>query len=94
VLHGLPVWQVPLGRVHVTRAPNGSGSRPGQQSGDAVFAEKLREDRLRDQGLSVVRWTWADLAHFTPVADRLHRRRFDGLAAGQAPALGSFARSP
>ena len=27
VLHGLPVWQVPLGRVHVTRAPNGSGSR-------------------------------------------------------------------
>jgi hypothetical protein len=74
VLHGLPVWQVPLGRVHVTRAPNGSGSRPGQQSGDAVFAEKLREDRLRDQGLSVVRWTWADLAHFTPVADRLRRR--------------------
>jgi hypothetical protein len=29
--------------------------RPGQQPGDAVFAEKLREDRLRDQGLSVVR---------------------------------------
>jgi hypothetical protein len=48
--------------------------RPGQQPGDAVFAEKLREDRLRDQGLSVVRWTWADLGHFTPVADRLRRR--------------------
>jgi hypothetical protein len=28
VLHGLPVWNVPLGRVHVTRRPpaNGSGS--------------------------------------------------------------------
>jgi hypothetical protein len=48
--------------------------RPGQQPGDAVFAEKLREDRLRDQGLSVVRWTWADLAHFGPVADRIRRR--------------------
>jgi hypothetical protein len=29
VLHGLPIWNVPLGRVHVTRRPpaNGSGSR-------------------------------------------------------------------
>ena len=47
--------------------------RPGQEPGDAVFAEKLREDRLRDQGLSVVRWTWSDLARFAPVADRLRR---------------------
>jgi len=34
VSHGLPVWHVPLGRVHVTRAPNGreshqrAGARP------------------------------------------------------------------
>jgi hypothetical protein len=34
------------------------------------FAEKLREDRLRDDGLAVVRRTWTDLSDFTRVADR------------------------
>jgi hypothetical protein len=47
--------------------------RPGEQPGDAVFAEKRREDALRDAGLRVVRWTWPDLAAFAPVADRLRR---------------------
>jgi hypothetical protein len=36
-----------------------------------VFAEKVREDALRAEGLQVVRWIWADLADFAPVADRL-----------------------
>ncbi|WP_214407062.1 type IV toxin-antitoxin system AbiEi family antitoxin domain-containing protein [Pseudonocardia lacus] len=45
--------------------------RPGQEPGEAVFAEKLREDALRAAGLAVVRWTWADLADFTPVAARI-----------------------
>ncbi len=31
-------------------------------SGDAVFAEKVREDRLRSWGYEVVRLTWADLS--------------------------------
>ncbi|WP_433661944.1 hypothetical protein ACQPW1_07180 [Nocardia sp. CA-128927] len=35
--------------------------KPGQEAGDAVFEEKLREDALRDAGLRVVRWTWQDL---------------------------------
>jgi hypothetical protein len=35
--------------------------KPGQDPGDAVYDEKLREDAIRDEGLSVVRWTWADL---------------------------------
>jgi hypothetical protein len=35
--------------------------RPGQQPGDAVFAEKRREDALRAEEWSVVRWTWSDL---------------------------------
>jgi hypothetical protein len=48
--------------------------QPGQDPGDAVYAEKLREDRLRDLGLSVVRWTWPELHDFAPVADRLRRR--------------------
>jgi predicted transcriptional regulator of viral defense system len=47
--------------------------RPGQDIGDAVFDEKLREDRLRAEGLRVVRWTWDDLADFDPVAIRLRR---------------------
>lgn len=33
----------------------------GQAPGDAVFQEKIREDRIRDTGLVVVRWTWDDL---------------------------------
>ncbi len=48
--------------------------RPGEDPGDAVFAEKLREDRLRDENLAVVRWTWSDLRDFRPVADRLRIR--------------------
>jgi hypothetical protein len=47
--------------------------RPGQDPGDAVFEEKRREDDLRAQRLSVVRWTWADLDRFDPVAARLRR---------------------
>jgi hypothetical protein len=47
--------------------------RPDQQPGDAVYAEKLREDELRSVRLGVVRWTWADLGRFGPVADRLWR---------------------
>jgi hypothetical protein len=47
--------------------------RPGQAPGDVVFEEKLREDELRALGLTVVRWTWADLADFAAVAHRLHR---------------------
>ena len=47
--------------------------RPGQDPGDAAFAEKVREDRIRDEGWRVVRWTWADLADFGAVASRLRR---------------------
>lgn len=35
--------------------------RPGVDPGEAVFAEKVREDDFRDAGLQVVRWTWGDL---------------------------------
>jgi hypothetical protein len=46
--------------------------RPGQEPGDAVFEEKVREDNLRASGLHVVRWTWPDLDTFAPIATRLH----------------------
>jgi hypothetical protein len=45
--------------------------RPGQEPGDAVFDEKLREDRLRAAGLRVVRWGWKDLSDFAGTAARL-----------------------
>ena len=47
--------------------------RPGQEPGDAVFAEKRREDAVRDEGWSVVRWTWTDLLRPDQLATRLQR---------------------
>jgi hypothetical protein len=47
--------------------------KPGQEPGDVVYAEKLREDDLRAQGLSVVRWTWPDLDDFAETAANLRR---------------------
>lgn len=35
--------------------------RPGQDPADAVVKEKIREDRIRDTGRQVVRWTSTDL---------------------------------
>ena len=47
--------------------------RPGQDPGDAVFAEKMREDAIRDTGLRVVRWVWNELDDFGEVVARLRR---------------------
>jgi hypothetical protein len=47
---------------------------PGQEPGDVVFAEKVREDAIRALDLEVVRWTWADLADFDEVVRRLRTR--------------------
>ena len=47
--------------------------RPGQSPGDAVFAEKVREDALREPGRKVARWTWGELDPFDPVDRRLRR---------------------
>lgn len=48
--------------------------KPGQDPGEVVFIEKLREDDLRAEDQGVVRWTWPDLTHFTPVANRIRTR--------------------
>ena len=48
--------------------------RPGQDAGDAVFREKVREDAVRDEGWGVIRWTWADLHRPDRLAARLRRR--------------------
>lgn len=47
--------------------------KPGQAASDVLFQEKLREDELRAEGYTMVRWTWPDLASFAPVATRLRR---------------------
>lgn len=45
--------------------------RPGQDPGELVYQEKLREDAIRAAGFTVVRWTWRSLDDFTPHAARL-----------------------
>jgi len=47
--------------------------RPGRTPGDVVYAEKRREDALRDLGFQVVRWTWDELRLFDEVAERIRR---------------------
>jgi hypothetical protein len=55
--------------------------KPGQEPADVVVAEKLREDEIRDLDLRVVRWIWAEIENFVPVAERL-RRAFAASPAG------------
>ncbi|MBW0109016.1 hypothetical protein I4I84_09830 [Pseudonocardia sp. KRD-182] len=47
--------------------------RPGQSAGDVVFAEKVREDALREVARGVVRWTWAEIRPFDAVDRRIRR---------------------
>ncbi|MGI5132585.1 hypothetical protein ACQEVB_37685 [Pseudonocardia sp. CA-107938] len=39
--------------------------KPGQHPGDAVYAEKRREDALRAEHMGVTRWGWPDIPAFT-----------------------------
>ncbi|WP_346621807.1 type IV toxin-antitoxin system AbiEi family antitoxin domain-containing protein [Blastococcus montanus] len=45
----------------------------GQEPGDAVFAEKRREDAVRDERWDVVRWVWAELAAPHRLAAKVRR---------------------
>lgn len=47
--------------------------KPGQQPGDVVFGEKVREDAIRAETLHVARWIWPELDYFAPVARRISR---------------------
>jgi len=48
--------------------------RPGEDPGDAVYREKLREDAVRAEDWTVVRWCWQEIQPFTPVLARLWPR--------------------
>ena len=62
--------------------------KPGQQPGDVVFKEKLREDRIRDEGFRVVRWTWHELDSGLAVA-RICRAPGPGLRVPPPPRNGA-----
>ena len=47
---------------------------PGQDPGDAVYDEKLREDEMRALDWAMVRWRWVDLRDFAPTAARIRSR--------------------
>lgn len=47
--------------------------RSGEQPGDAVYREKVREDKLRELGWEVVRWCWSDLERPVELGRRLER---------------------
>jgi hypothetical protein len=52
--------------------------QPGQSPGEVVFAEKVREDRIRATDLGMARWVWDELGPaFAPVAARI-RAQFRG----------------
>ena len=51
-------------------------------SQDVIFAEKVREDELRDNGWQVVRWLWSDLYRPGVLRDRLLPRVQTGPSTG------------
>lgn len=53
---------------------------PGAAPGDAIFQEKIREDRIRALGWHVVRWTWSDLDDRKALATRILRALDHGAA--------------
>ena len=51
--------------------------KPGQKPEDAVFAEKRREDLMREaSGYRMIRFIWLDLDRGAATADRLRRQLF------------------
>ncbi|CAN5638874.1 hypothetical protein BH24ACT13_BH24ACT13_04670 [soil metagenome] len=59
----------------------------------AVWAEKRREDALRDLGLEVFRWTWFEAVHRPDMLrERFNRARDRALARGPGTVTAHFAR--
>ncbi len=47
--------------------------RRGEDAGEVVFREKVREDLLRELGWEVVRWVWSELIQPDVIESRLRR---------------------
>ena len=46
-----------------------------RKAGRIVFAEKIREDRIRRLGYGVARWGWAELHRPAIIGQRVHEAR-------------------
>jgi hypothetical protein len=68
---GWPDWRV-VGEFD-GRIRYGRLLKPGMDVSEVVYQEKLREDDLRAEGLTVVRWRWSDLSSFAHKAAQLRR---------------------
>lgn len=64
----------------------------GERPSDVLWAEKGREDAIRDAGRQVVRWTWDELTTPGVVADRV--RRAVARAGRAEPPSGRVTRTP
>jgi hypothetical protein len=64
-------WWEAVGVVGEFDGRSKYGIDDGVSASDQLWEEKLREDRLRAVGLSVVRWTWSDAWLGGPMAARL-----------------------
>ncbi|MFC0450073.1 hypothetical protein [Rhodococcus jostii] len=65
--------------------------KPGQGPSDAVFAEKRREDAMRELGFQMVRWTWEELGDPLRLAARIRRVLTRGEAS--LPPMGRIEQS-
>jgi hypothetical protein len=76
-LVGITDWWWPAQRTYGEfdgQVKYGRLLRPGQQAGDVVFAEKRREDEIRElTGATVIRLVWSDFDAPAATAARLHR---------------------
>ena len=67
------------GRFKYHRQSAASGERLAE---DVIYAEKLREDAIRDCDIIVVRWTWSELKDPQMFAAKVRRAlRRAGIAA-------------
>jgi len=55
------------------RSKYGRLLRHGEDAGEVVFREKVREDLLRELGWEVVRWIWSELSQPDVIERRLRR---------------------
>lgn len=56
------------GRIKFSRELLGN-----REPGNVVFAEKRREDQIRELGWEVVRWVWSDFADPAALVQRIER---------------------
>lgn len=62
-----------LGECDGLKKYSGSSSYSGESTEDVVRQEREREDRIRAEGIIMVRWDWSDLKHPRRLAWKLDR---------------------